>query len=747
MCLVAVPAGLAAQTTADILGRVSDTSGAVLPGATVTIENTGTKDIRTSVTSETGDYLFTLLPIGPYTVRIELQGFQSQNAKVTLTSGDRIRVDGRLAVGSLQETVLVTGESPLLQTDQSSLSSLVSEQAVQDLPVNGRNFMRLVQLVPGATEGAANSLNSGTRPDDRRSTSSVSINGAPDNMNNQMIDGMDNNERAIGTVGVKPSMDAIAEVRVQTNLYLAETGRTGGGIINILTKSGTNAFHGTAYEFRRDDRFDERDYFATTDPVLKQNQFGGSFGGPIVSNKTFFFGDYEGLKNEKGQVNNLTLPTAKMRTGDFSELLALPTPIQIYDPQTTPRTPFPGNIIPANRLEPIAMRYMSLLPPNTSSGLVNNYLATTLGTQDSHTMDGRVDHRFNSNNSMFVRYSYNNLDYVTPGGCDPATSGPYAGISAVCRGDATGGFPGPNKTTAHAVQANYVRVFSSTLIGEFKGGYVMTDLASLPTNYQTNAADLFGIKNANLPDEANGQGLNTLTLTGYTPLGDAGNVPLISHGRTPQFAASITKTMGAHSFKAGGGVILREFGVIQSQTPLGTFTFNRNLTRSTTGNQGGDAIASLLLGYPSTIARNHSPYKPQFHSNEPSFYVQDDWRTTDWLTLNMGLRYDVFTPFDDENGKLSNLDWTIPQPVVMVAGENGVSSTANVKTDYSNVAPRFGFAATLPGGTVLRGGWGLTFFPANVASGYYMKNPPLFDSVRPHEHGGHLRRRRLEPVL
>ena len=199
------------------------------------------------------------------------------------------------------ETVLVTGESPLLQTDQSTLSSLVTEQAVQDLPVNGRNFMRLVQLVPGATEGARQLAQQ--RHASRRSpvTSSVSINGARDNQNNQMIDGMDNNERAIGTVGVKPSMDAIAEVRVQTNLYLAETGRTGGGIINILTKSGTNAFHGTAYEFHRNDRFDERDYFATTDPVLDQNQFGGSFGGPIVSNKTFFFGDYEQFRTRRGR--------------------------------------------------------------------------------------------------------------------------------------------------------------------------------------------------------------------------------------------------------------------------------------------------------------------------------------------------------------------------------------------------------------------------------------------------------------
>ena len=461
---LAFPTASFAQTTADIVGRVTDASGAVMPGATVTLENVGTRDLRTTVTSDTGDYVFTLLPIGTYTVKIEMQGFQTQTARVVLTSGDRTRIDGRLSVGSVAESVLVTGDSPLLQTDTSTLSTLVSEQAVQDLPVNGRNFMRLVQLVPGATEGAANAINSGSRPDDRRQTSSVSINGESENRNNQMIDGMDNNERSIGTVGVKPSMDAIAEVRVQTNLYSAEAGRASGGIINILTKSGTNQFHGTAYEFVRNDRFDSRDFFARVDPILKQHQFGGSLGGPLVSNRTFFFADYEGLRNTKGQVNNLTLPTLKMRRGDFSELL----PTQIFDPTTAGRVAFPGNIIPPDRLNPVALQYMALLPTPTTGGLANNAQVTTIGWQRSHTADGRVDHRFNGENSMFARYSYNRLHLLAPAGCDAAANG----LTAVCRGPETGGFPGPNTTTASAIQTNYVRVFSPTLIGEFKGGYV-----------------------------------------------------------------------------------------------------------------------------------------------------------------------------------------------------------------------------------------------------------------------------------
>ena len=301
LCVVIASAAVAQVTTADIVGRVTDSSNAVLPGATVTVENAGTHETRVAPTNESGDYAFTLLPIGTYTIKIELQGFSSQNARLTLAAGDRARIDAKLQVGAVAENVTVTGESPLLQTDTATLSSLVTEKAVQDLPVNGRNFVRLVQLVPGATEGVPNSLASGTRPDDRRQTSAISINGALDNQNNQLIDGIDNNERFIGTVIVKPSIDAIAEVKVQTNMYTAEVGRTAGGVVNIVTKSGSNGFHGSLFEFNRNDRFDARNFFATTGPkpALDQNQFGGSVGGPVARNRTFFFGDFEGFPSPR----------------------------------------------------------------------------------------------------------------------------------------------------------------------------------------------------------------------------------------------------------------------------------------------------------------------------------------------------------------------------------------------------------------------------------------------------------------
>ena len=702
-------------TTGDIVGRVTDQSGAVLPGATVTVENVGTHDVRSTVASDTGDYVVNLLPIGSYVVRVELESFRPQESRVDLRSGERIRVDAKLAIGGLSDTVQVTAEAPLLQTDSSTVSTLVTQNEVQDLPVNGRNFIRLVQLIPGANEGAANALSSGNRPDDRRQTSAISINGAGDNQNNLLIDGMDNNERAIGTIGVKPSMDAIAEVRVQTNMYPAEVGRTAGGVVNLLTKSGTNQFHGAAYGFLRDDRFDSRDYFAKQDPILKQKQFGGTLGGPVQSNRTFFFVDYEGFRQRQGQVNNLTVPTMAMRSGDFSELSQ-----SIFDP-VNGRTQFPGNRIPANRIDPIAARYVALFPTPTSPGLANNYASTTIRTQTSTTADGRLDHRFDDKNSLWGRFSYNKSHTVTPPGCPPVN-----GVYGNCLTGTNAGFPGPNDTNANAFQANYVRIFSPTTIAEIKGGYMKIGIFSYPSNYRTNVSQTFGLPGVNIDDLASGLALQNIS--GYTILGDTQNIPLITKDLSQQYQASLTKTAGAHNVKFGAGVILRRFGATQSQQPNGLWTYDSQLTRSATGT-GGNALASFLLGLPTQVQRSHTPFEPRYHTNEPSAYVQDDWRAKSWLTLNLGVRYDIFTPFTEEQNRLSNLD--VATGRVLVAGANGVSKTAGVKTDYSNIGPRLGFAATVSPSTVVRGGYGVTYFPGNIASFAYMKNAPLFSIYGP----------------
>jgi hypothetical protein len=276
------------------------------------------------MTGQAGEYVFTLLPAGHYKLNVAASGFKGFIVSdFALAAGDRARVDARMDIGQSSQSVEVTATPPALQAESSTISSTVTEMSVQDLPLNGRNFISLVQLTPGANEGLPQGLTSGNRPDDRRQSSAVTANGQGDVFNNHIIDGMDNNERAIGTIGVRPSIDAISEVHVQTNEYTADVGRTAGAVINIITKSGTNDFHGSLYEFLRNDKLDARNFFANAGlkPEYRQNQFGGSLGGPIRKDKAFFFADYEGLRVVQGVTSLTTVPTALERTGDFSELL------------------------------------------------------------------------------------------------------------------------------------------------------------------------------------------------------------------------------------------------------------------------------------------------------------------------------------------------------------------------------------------------------------------------------------------
>ena len=309
------PRLVAQDTTATILGTVTDPSGASVPKAEVVITNTQTNVSTTVTTSESGAYTVPNLNPGTYSISIKMPGFQTASmTQVAVSAGDRRRADAALSVGGTNETVEITAAAPVLQTDASSIGSTVGERAVQDLPLNGRNFINLVQIIPGATEGTPNSISSGTRPDDRRQTSSVSVNGQSEVLNDQLVDGLDNNERVIGTIGVRPAVESIQEVRILTNSFSADGGRAGGALINVITKSGTNQFHGTLYEFFRHDKLNAYAYqfgAHAQKPRLRQNQFGGSLGGPIFKDKAFFYGDAEWFRQIRGGLpSTLTVPTA-----------------------------------------------------------------------------------------------------------------------------------------------------------------------------------------------------------------------------------------------------------------------------------------------------------------------------------------------------------------------------------------------------------------------------------------------------
>src|SRR5579863_3707917 len=352
--LVAIPAA-AQLTTADILGTVTDAAGAVVPNAKVTVVNTATSVARTAQSNGSGEYVFNLLPPGQYTVTVEAPSFRKSVTNVTLVAGDRARVDAPLQIGETNQVVEVTATSPALQTDSSLLRDTVASKAVQDLPLNGRNYITLVETAPGAAAGPSNSIISGTRPDDRRQTSAVVANGQNETFNNHLVDGMDNNEREQFSILYRPSIDSIEEVKIDTNNYPAEVGRAGGAVINLITKSGTNALHGGLYEYFRNDKLNANDFFANSAGIgraeFRQNQFGGNVSGRIVKDKTFFFVDFENLRQIQGK-----------NTG----ILATATPYELAHPGDFSDNK--GPVIPFSQIDPVALEYFALLPPANIPG-------------------------------------------------------------------------------------------------------------------------------------------------------------------------------------------------------------------------------------------------------------------------------------------------------------------------------------------------------------------------------------------
>jgi hypothetical protein len=701
--------GWSQVTTADVLGTVTDSSGAVLVGTAVTISNLATGATRSVVADDHGDYLISALAIGHYRLRAESKGFKVYEIPdLALAGGDRRRVDIHLTVGDVTESVQVSAQASALQADSSSLGTLINERAVQDLPLNGRNFIRLAQLSMGANEDGDNALQSGNRPDDRRSSTAVAVNGQHGYNNNFMIDGLDDNERYIGTIVVKPAMDALAEFKLITNGYAAELGRTAGGVINLITKSGTDQFHGNLFEFFRNEKMDAKNFFAGpgATPAYKQNQFGGSLGGPIKKGKTFFFGDYEGLRVRQGITFTSSVPTLAMRSGDFTGLNT------IYDPAT--RTPYPGNQIPASAMDPVSLKLVSLWPAPQKPGVVNNFTMSPNKMDRQDKFDARVDHQFNTSNSLFGRFSFNDGNIVTPGALPAVGSIQPVGIN--------GGFPGPALIRALNAGINYVHTFSPTFLVEQRIGYSRFANHVLPFNYGNNVMSQLGVPGINV--DADSSGMSLFNVSGFQALGDSGSIPIIDYNNIYQYAMSMTKVHGAHTFKWGTNLIERRMMQFQSGSPKGSFSFDANPTSNGAGS-GGNSVASLLVGYPSSTSRSKTLYWPDFHGAEFGFYVQDDWRVSKRLTLNLGLRYDIITPLNEAHGQGCNL--ALGANSAAVACANGVNANLTTKSGglaiaFNHFSPRIGFAATLTPKTVVRGGFGISFFPPVNGNSQGMRN-------------------------
>ena len=677
--------------TGDLLGTVTDSNGGLVQNASITVTNLETQETRQAHTNASGEYLVTLLPAGHYSVTVSSTTFKKfVQSEIALSAGDRRRSDAVLTPGENSQSVEVNTAPASLDTDSSSLSTVVTEKQVQELPLNGRNFVQLAQLAAGANEGTPAAISNGNRPDDRRQTAAVVANGQSDTLNQEFVDGLDNNESTIGTIGVRPSLDAIAEFRVITNLYPAEAGKTPGAYINIITKSGTNKLHGSAYEFIRNDAVDARNFFARKGraPEYRQNQFGGSIGGPIVRDRTFFFGDYEGLRIIQGTTVSNVVPTLfeEQHPGNLTDV---------------------GGPIIANP-NPIALKFFALYPaPNVGT---NTYVTSPNVVQNSNLFDVRVDHSFNANNLLFGRYSYNKVVTNTPGAF-PAVNGVEGGGSV--------SFPGSAVQPAQQVLADFTHIFSPTLALELKAGYLRVNNQSLPLNYGSNAGLKFGIANSNFNIFTSA--LPNVSITGLAPLGDSSFIPLIDLTNMFQYSGSVSHTKGSHSLKYGAILIRRQIENQQNTSGSGAYSFSPQT--------GVLALANFFNGNVTSVSRVAQLTPRYLRAWEPSFYAQDDWRVTNTLTLNLGLRYDIITPVTDAHGHISNFD---PATLsLIVPGVNGGSNTAGVKTDYHSLAPRFGFAYTAHPGTVVRGGFGLVFFRDNTGPSVPFADPPFVTTYSP----------------
>jgi hypothetical protein len=694
-----------------ILGTVTDASGAVVRGAKVTAVQTSTGLTRTEPTNAEGEYSIPQLPVGPYTVTAEQPGFKkTERTGIELRVDDKLRIDLALALGQVSETVAVEATAPVVNTDSATVGNVVDNKKVTELPLNGRNFLQLNLLVPGANQGVKGSQN-------QTQGGSISVNGAREQANNFLLDGMDNNDLAINQYAVAISTEAIQEFKVQASTYSAEFGRSPGAQINIATKAGTNEIHGVLYEYLRNNVLDAKNFFDRPGPMpgYKRNQYGASIGGPIKRNKTFFFGNFEGARIRQGITKVATEPTVDMKNGNLSALSTA-----IYDPNslamvngTLARSPFPGNIIPSGQITAVGRAVVGLYPnPNgagtsTANGL---YTSSPTKTVDFDQFTVRVDHRVNDNNALFGRYSYskeNRFD-TFDSFCASANNVPGFGCNTLNGGQ-------------QAV-ADYIRLLGPAKVNEARMSFTRVRGGIFQQNLGNDVSSQLGI--AGTGRSSLDFGVPVITATGYDRLGEATNLPQDRHDNTWEWSDSLSWTTGRHTIKFGAETRHFQENFLFDSSARGTINFTpfytaqvsttaAGVVNAVTGT--GNAIADMLLGFPNTssVSRSFAGINANtvagLRQTSTNLFAQDDFRVLPNLTLNLGLRWEFNNPTTDKYNHLATFDpnfgTSTPLPYLRIS----TSSTPNIyNSSKKEFAPRFGFAYTPFGPkTVIRGGYGM----------------------------------------
>jgi hypothetical protein len=709
LVLCAISPGFGQVERASIVGTIRDSSGSVVPGVSVKISNQGTNTTSTLQSDAAGDYSATNLIPGTYTIEAEKSGFTRHIYRDFAVQVAQVaRLDITLDVGAVGQTVEVSGETPLLQTENASVGQVISSKPISELPLNGRNFAQLAVLAPGVTGlsyAQAGTINAGVRPDELRpGGTTIEANGARDSSNQLLYDGIDNTEMISQTFIVRPAVDGLQEFKVLTNNAGAEFGRAGGAIVITSTKSGTNQFHGSLFEFLRNSDLDAKNFFdrpSAPIPPYKLNDFGATVGGPIIRNKTFFFVDYEGTRERLGQTVVTTVPTAAMKNGNFLGVAAN----GIFDPSTTRqagtayvRDRFPNDTIPASRFDPLAARIVSLYPAPQTSALANNYVANPLKQSTTDRGDVRIDHQLGRNQTLFGRYSGDSSRLIIPDTFNTQIGGNE------------NSFAGPDEILGQNMVAAYNWVIRPNVVAEYRFGFTKFKNFLLPTTLTDPVWSQIPGRELSDPFQPSAP---IISPAGFAGLGNARSDPLIRREHDFENIGSLSWQRGKHSFKFGFDIRHREISETASppgQSAFGRFSFDSSFTNKPASPGGtGNAIASMLLGDPSTTVRDlFIPETAHVFTNEYNMYARDEWRVSPKLTLNLGLHYEINTPFTEGNNFWANFDPVTAKQ--LIAGRNA-SSTANVQTDFHAIGPRVSMAYQVSNSTVIRGGYGIFYDP------------------------------------
>ncbi|MBC8164776.1 MAG: carboxypeptidase regulatory-like domain-containing protein, partial [Bryobacteraceae bacterium] len=709
--------------TGQITGTVTDPSGAAIPAAVVTATNTATNIRRETATNEDGIFNIPALPPGLYSLQVDAKGFPKQvREALELQVGQVAKVDFSVQIGNVTETVVVTGAAPILQSETTELGTVIENKRIVDLPLNGRNYLQLASLAPGATTNGPASSQGQQRMGGTRNAFALNVAGQRVHYNHYTLDGVENTDPNFNTYLMLPSIDALQEFKVESGLFQAEYGR-GIAQVNVSTKSGSNNFHGAAFEFLRNSALDAKNYFDRGNqpiPPFKRNQFGATVGGPVKKDRLFFLFSYEGLRERKALTTTGVVPNAMQRAGNLSNLttpIVDPLTRVIQNNQVVSSTPFPNNQIPANRISPLSTRILNEFFPLPNNPGANNFINNEGRKSDSDQYHARVDFNESASSNWFFRYSQTG---------DPQYLPSFAPLTG-------------NNVQIDAKQpvlAN-TRLFGANKVNEVR--FAVNRFVS--QNIQTRANTTNVVGDLGIPGLDTSiplfWGIPFFQIAGFSNVGDCNDCPFVNWNTTFQLKDDFSWTLGKHQMKFGGEFRRLRYNQIGAVVPRGRFTFN--------GQYSGASISDFLLGVMSNSEGQVGAPIANFRNSYYALYFQDSWKVTSKMTVNLGLRYEAEPPYYDKHDAIVNIDYrwdNSHDPIFVRAGtgdvlegspkfpvsapfqlvRDGRYGRRASKSDWNDFAPRVGIAYQLNNKTVIRTGAGI----------YYVRDigNAVFDIVR-----------------